>query len=83
MFTLPPSEADRIGEMRNCRVGFTGSSREGKVWPLRKMIAPGISSLTTRNRSPNQHMINHLMLVSTDLEKQLRNKPFVAPKSTE
>ena len=49
----------------------------------KKEIAPGISSLTTRNRSPNQHMINHFMLVSTDLEKQLQNKPFVASKSTE
>ena len=41
MFTLPPSEADRIGGMRNCGVGFTGSNREGKVWLLRKRLHQG------------------------------------------
>jgi hypothetical protein len=50
-FTLPPSGADRIGGMHNCGVGFMGSSREGKVWPLKKRIALGISSL--RNWTPN------------------------------
>jgi hypothetical protein len=42
---------DRIGGMQNCGVGFTCSSREGKVWPLRKKIAPGTSSPT--NWTPN------------------------------
>jgi hypothetical protein len=31
MFTFSPSGADRIGGMRNCGVGFTGSSKEVKV----------------------------------------------------
>jgi hypothetical protein len=51
MLTLPLSGADRIGGMRNCGVGFTGLSREEKVWPLRKRIAPGTSS--PRNWTPN------------------------------
>ena len=51
MFMLPPSEADRIDGMRNCGVGFAGLSREWKVWPLRKRIAPWTSSL--RNKTPN------------------------------
>ena len=56
--TLPPSGADRIGGKRNCGVGFTGSSREGKVWPLRKMIAPGTNSLT--NWTPNMATLQNI-----------------------
>ena len=39
-------------------------------------FASTISSLatTTRKRSLNQHIINNFLLVSTDLEKQLRNQ---------
>ena len=36
--------ADRIGGIRNCGVGFTGSSMEGKVWPLRERIVPRTNS---------------------------------------